>query len=129
MTAEPPHDAATGDPEFEALDESVNHALLVVLESLSPAERTAFVLHDVFGYAFDELAEVVGRTPASARQLASRARRHISEQRPRYPATHEEQRRVIEAAWIKTVASFTVDAGPIVAIDIVRKPEKLRHVR
>jgi RNA polymerase sigma-70 factor (ECF subfamily) len=79
------------------LDESVSHALLVVLESLSPAERTAFVLHDVFGYAFDEVAEVVGRSPASARQLASRARRHVTERRPRYPASREEQRRVIEA--------------------------------
>jgi len=52
-------------------------ALLVVLERLSPAERTAFLLHDVFGFGFEEVAGVVGRTPAAVRQLASRARRHV----------------------------------------------------
>lgn len=55
------------------LDETVGMALLVVLETLTPAERTAFVLHDEFGLAFDEIAEVVGRTPAGVRKLASRA--------------------------------------------------------
>ena len=59
------------------LDESVRLALLVVLERLTPAERTSFVLHDVFGMSFDQVAEVVGRTPAACRQLASRARRRI----------------------------------------------------
>jgi RNA polymerase sigma factor (sigma-70 family) len=57
------------------LDESVTMAFLVVLESMTPAERVAFVLHDVFGYPFAEVAEVVGRTPAACRQLASSARR------------------------------------------------------
>lgn len=79
------------------LDETVSHALLFVLERLSPAERTAFILHDVFGYAFDEVGDVVGRTPAAARQLASRARRHVVEQRPRQSGTAEDQRRVVEA--------------------------------
>jgi RNA polymerase sigma-70 factor (ECF subfamily) len=66
------------DPEQEALlGDSVGLALLVVLESLTPAERIAFVLHDVFGLAFDEIAPVVGRTPTAARQLASRARRRV----------------------------------------------------
>ena len=59
------------------LDETLRLALLVVLEQLSPAERTSFVLHDVFGLSFDEVASVVGRTPAACRQLASRARRRI----------------------------------------------------
>lgn len=59
------------------LDESINMAFLVVLESLTPAERVAFVLHDVFRYAFAEVAEIVGRTPAACRQLASSARRRI----------------------------------------------------
>jgi RNA polymerase sigma factor (sigma-70 family) len=59
------------------LDESVNMAFLVVLESMTPAERVAFILHDVFRYAFAEVAEVVGRTPAACRQLASSARRRI----------------------------------------------------
>jgi RNA polymerase sigma-70 factor (ECF subfamily) len=90
------------------LDESVSHALLVVLEALSPAERTAFVLHDVFGYPFDDVAAVVGRTPASARQLASRARRRVTEGRPRYPASREDQRRVLEA-FLAAVGDGDVD--------------------
>ena len=66
------------DPEQEALlGDSVGLALLVVLDSLTPAERVAFVLHDVFAVPFDEIAPVVGRTPAAARQLASRGRRRV----------------------------------------------------
>ena len=65
-------------PEHEALvADSVGIALLVVLETLSPAERLAFVLHDVFGVPFDEIAPIVGRSPTAARQLASRARRRV----------------------------------------------------
>jgi len=63
------------------LDESVNMAFLVVLESMTPAERVAFILHDVFRYSFPEVAEIVGRTPAACRQLASSARRRIREAR------------------------------------------------
>ena len=66
------------DPEQEALiGDSVGLALLVVLDSLAPAERVAFVLHDVFAVPFDEIASIVGRTPTAARQLASRARRRV----------------------------------------------------
>jgi RNA polymerase sigma factor (sigma-70 family) len=66
------------DPEQEALlGDSVGLALLVVLDSLTPAERVAFVLHDVFAVPFDEVAPIVGRTPTAARQLASRARRRV----------------------------------------------------
>jgi RNA polymerase sigma-70 factor (ECF subfamily) len=87
-----------GDPaQRVTLDESVSMALLVVLERLSPAERTAFLLHDVFGLAFEEVAEVVGRTPAAVRQLASRARKHVEEGRPRFPPTQTEQRRLVTA--------------------------------
>ncbi|THA86237.1 RNA polymerase sigma factor SigJ [Streptomyces sp. A0592] len=64
------------------LDESVNMAFLVLLESMTPAERVAFILHDVFRYPFAEVAEIVGRTPAACRQLASSARRRIGEGRP-----------------------------------------------
>jgi RNA polymerase sigma-70 factor (ECF subfamily) len=65
-------------PEQEALlGDSIGLALLVVLDSLTPAERVAFVLHDVFAVPFDEIAPIVGRTPTSARQLASRARRRV----------------------------------------------------
>src|SRR4051812_21197535 len=67
-----------GDPEHEALlAESVGLALLVVLETLAPAERLAFVLHDIFAVPFDEIAPIVERSPTATRQLASRARRRV----------------------------------------------------
>jgi RNA polymerase sigma-70 factor (ECF subfamily) len=80
----------TADPaDRVTLDESVNMAFLIVLESMTPAERVAFILHDVFRYAFAEVAEIVGRTPAACRQLASSARRRIrAAQPPASPAAH-----------------------------------------
>ena len=72
-------------------------ALLVVLERLTPAERTSFLLHDVFGLSFAEIAGVVGRSPAAVRQLAARARRHVADGRPRFPPTHAEQRELVAA--------------------------------
>jgi RNA polymerase sigma-70 factor (ECF subfamily) len=201
---------ALGDDPADraALADEVTTALLLVLERLSPAERTAFVLHDVFGLPFQEVAEVVGRTPAAVRQLATRARRHVEDGTPRFPASREEHADVVAAfaaAWMEgdvdgllavldpevtfrsdgggkvvaarepqhgadrvarlllsfehdaqrqrgharggivdvnglpglvlrdrdvtTVISFTVDRGRIVAIDAVRNPDKLRHVR
>jgi RNA polymerase sigma-70 factor, ECF subfamily len=189
------------------LDESIATALLVALERLSPAERTAFLLHDVFAMPFDRVADVVGRSPAAVRQLAVRARRHVDQGRPRFPTSAEEHERVV-VAFVEAcgmgnldrllevldpgvvfrsdggghvpsarfplegaervarallalegkrqragyemrgapgmvngqlgfvyyeggnlnVLSFTVDAGRIVALDVVRNPEKLRHV-
>src|SRR5215813_11522620 len=77
---------ATADPaDRVTLDESVSMAFLVVLESMTPAERVALILHDVFGYPFAEVAEITGRTPAACRQLASSARRRIRASEP--PAT------------------------------------------
>jgi RNA polymerase sigma factor (sigma-70 family) len=71
-------DSTTADPaDRVTLDESVSMAFLVVLDSMTPAERVAFILHDVFRYAFAEVAEIVGRSPAACRQLASSARRRI----------------------------------------------------
>jgi RNA polymerase sigma-70 factor, ECF subfamily len=91
-------DAPGADPQRHVdLDESVSMALLVVLESLSPAERSAFLLHDVFGYSFEEIARVVDRSPQATRQLASRARRAVEARRPRYPARPDEQREVVDA--------------------------------
>jgi DNA-directed RNA polymerase specialized sigma24 family protein len=76
----------TADPaDRVTLDESVSMAFLVVLDSVTPAERVAFILHDVFGYPFAEVAGIVGRTPAACRQLASVARRRIRASQP--PAT------------------------------------------
>ncbi|MGA5193550.1 sigma-70 family RNA polymerase sigma factor [Streptomyces exfoliatus] len=79
--------AGSTDPADQVtLDESVNMAFLVVLESMTPAERVAFVLHDVFRYPFAEIAEIVGRTPAACRQLASSARRRGGAGAARVPA-------------------------------------------
>jgi RNA polymerase sigma-70 factor (ECF subfamily) len=87
-----------------ALRESVRTAVLLVLETLTPAERVAFVLHDVFGMDFDRVATVVGRTPAACRQLASRARRRVrAEAPPRVPVSAEEHQRVT-AAFLKATA-------------------------
>jgi RNA polymerase sigma-70 factor, ECF subfamily len=87
-----------GDPEQEALlADSVGIALLVVLETLTPAERLAFVLHDMFGVPFDEIAPIVERTPEATRQLASRGRRRVRGARPASEASPGEQRRVAEA--------------------------------
>jgi RNA polymerase sigma-70 factor (ECF subfamily) len=81
----------TVDPaDRVTLDESVNMAFLVVLESMTPAERVAFILHDVFRYPFTEIAEIVGRTPAACRQLASSARHRIrASQAPATPTARQ----------------------------------------
>jgi RNA polymerase sigma-70 factor (ECF subfamily) len=185
--------------------ESVSLAMLVVLESLSPLERAVFVLREVFGYAYAEVAEALGRSEAAVRQLAHRAKSHVAARRPRFATTAEERRRVTEeflaacvggdmermlellapdvvmwsdgggkaqaalrpvrgaekvarwtlgvirrqegemAAWpgvvngrpglvftldgrLDTVASAEVAGGRIVALHIIRNPDKLRHV-
>jgi RNA polymerase sigma factor (sigma-70 family) len=86
-----PAGGTVADPaDRVTLDESINMAFLVVLESMTPAERVAFILHDVFRYSFAEVAEIVGRTPAACRQLASSARRRIrASQAPPTPTTQQ----------------------------------------
>jgi RNA polymerase sigma-70 factor (ECF subfamily) len=79
------------------LDETVSFALLVVLETLTPAERTAWVLHDLFGLPFSEIAAAVGRTPAAVRQLAARARRHITAAAPRLDVDANEHKALVTA--------------------------------
>jgi len=92
----------TADPaDRVTLDESVNMAFLVVLESMTPAERVTFILHDVFRYPFAEVAGIVGRTPAACRQLASSARRRIRASQPQAaPATGQASIvRAFKQAW------------------------------
>jgi RNA polymerase sigma-70 factor (ECF subfamily) len=104
-------DGFSPDPADRAarVDE-VSFALLVVMERLSPEQRVAFVLHDVFAFPFEEIATVLGTTGGAARQLASRARRAISgEGAPRHRSDRAEQRRVI-GAFIAAVESGDVDA-------------------
>jgi RNA polymerase sigma-70 factor, ECF subfamily len=122
-TAEPADPADT-----VTLDESVNMAFLVVLESMTPAERVAFILHDVFRYSFTEVAEIVGRTPGACRQLATSARRRIQTSHP--PATPAAQQasivRDFRQAWeakdihaliglLDPGATVTGDGGGIVS--------------
>jgi RNA polymerase sigma factor (sigma-70 family) len=95
---EPLVDETAEDPEHEAvLADSVGLALLVVLDTLTPAERLAFVLHDMFGMSFDEIAPIVERTPTAARQLASRARRRVRGAAPVPDPDLARQRRVVDA--------------------------------
>ena len=90
--------AAGVDPEHEALlADSVGLALLVVLETLPPAERLAFVLHDMFAVPYDEIAPIVSRTPTAARQLASRARRRVQGAAPAPDPDLDRQRAVVDA--------------------------------
>jgi RNA polymerase sigma-70 factor (ECF subfamily) len=106
---------------------------LVVLETMTPAERVAFVLHDIFRYSFAEVAEVVGRTPAACRQLASTARRRVRDSRSPRSVTAEQARIVssFEQAWeaqdipalvvlLDPVSTFTADGGGIV--NAIRRP-------
>jgi RNA polymerase sigma-70 factor, ECF subfamily len=111
-----PEPLISDDPaDRVTLDESVSYALLTVLEHLSPAERTAFVLHDVFDMSFDDIAEVVGRTPEAVRQLASRARRHVRDECPRFEASRDEHDRAVRA-FARAVAEGDLD-GLVAVLD------------
>src|ERR687895_472075 len=85
---DPAHHAETAD--------SLSFAFLVLLESLSPEQRAVFLLREVFDYPYDEIAEIVGKSEANARQLATRARRHVKERRPRFEATREQHERLAD---------------------------------
>jgi RNA polymerase sigma factor (sigma-70 family) len=91
-------DADGADPEREALlADSLGPALLVILHTLAPAERLAFVLHDMFAVPFDDIAPIVGRSPAAARQLASRARRRVQGVAPVLDAGQARQAEIVDA--------------------------------
>jgi RNA polymerase sigma factor (sigma-70 family) len=91
----------TDPAELLTNDESVSMALMVVLETMTPAERVSFVLHDVFGYPYDEIGKIVGRSAPACRQLASSARRQVRESRPRLQPAPEHARVVsaFKSAW------------------------------
>jgi len=88
------------DPEDEADD--ITLPLMLAMERLSPLERAAFLLHDVFELDFNEVGEAIGRESAAARQLASRARSHVQDARPRFPVSREEQDRIAGAFFAAT---------------------------
>jgi RNA polymerase sigma factor (sigma-70 family) len=102
--------ADTADPEDEALlADSVGPALLVILDTLDPAERLPFVLHDMFAVPFDEIAPIVGRSPAAARQLASRARRRV-QGADTSPAADRARQREVVAAFLAASRNGQFDA-------------------
>jgi len=105
---------ASDNPERDKLmADSVGVAMLVVLETLTPAERVAFVLHDIFNVSFDEIASVVGRSPMAARQLASRGRRRVQGATPQ-PEADRARRREVVAAFL--AASRNGDLAALLAI-------------
>ena len=79
------------------LDESITLGLLTVLERLSPVERAVFVLHEAFGFSFDEIASIVGRTSSNCRQIGRRARERVQGERPRFDVDREQQHRLTRA--------------------------------
>ncbi|MFI0481298.1 sigma-70 family RNA polymerase sigma factor [Actinomadura sp. 9N215] len=119
-----PVQAAGGGPEHEAeLIDDVGRAMLVVLDTLGPAERVAFVLHDVFAVPFEEIAAIVGRTPGTAKKLASRARHRVRGAAAAPAAELARQRRVVEAF---LAAARDGDLDALLAIldpDVVRRAD------
>src|SRR5213082_2074231 len=106
------HSDEMSDPaDIVTMDESVRMALLIVLERMSPAERVVFVLHDVFDLPFEKVAKMVDRTPAACRQLASRARRRVTEEagNHKFKIDPDEQRRIVDA-FIAATSSGDVKA-------------------
>src|SRR6516225_6665933 len=134
--------AATADPaDRVTLDESVSMAFLVMLESMTPAERVTLILHDVFRYSFAEVAEIVGRTPAACRQLASSARRRIrASQAPASPAAQQAGIiRAFKQAWeakdigaliglLDPAATATGDAGGLAGAVTLRPIEGAEQI-
>ncbi len=95
-------------PEPELAD-SLSLAFLVLLETLTPTERAVFLLHEVFGYAYAEIAPIVGKSDAACRQIGARARRHVDERRPRFDASPGEQERLLQR-FLRTCATGDMDA-------------------
>ncbi len=112
------------DPEPDvgervALDESLSLAFLVLLENLSPVERAVFLLHDVFGFGFDEIARSVQKSPDNCRQIAVRARRHIEARRPRFQASAEQRNELAARFFAATQAGDVAGLMNLLAEDVV----------
>jgi RNA polymerase sigma-70 factor (ECF subfamily) len=105
----------TDDPEVE---DDVTMPLMLALERLSPLERAAFLLHDVFGIEFDEIAETIGREPAACRQLASRARTQVRASRPRFPVPKEHGLAIAEAFFAASRSGDMQQLRSLLATDV-----------
>jgi RNA polymerase sigma-70 factor (ECF subfamily) len=107
------------DPVVESDEvEDVTLPLMLALERLSPLERAAFLLHDVFGESFEQVAESLGRDPAACRQLASRAREHVRAEKPRFPVDREHGMELAEAFFAASREGDTGRLGAMLAEDV-----------
>jgi len=111
------------DEELEAVAEedqadSLSLAFLVLLESLTPTERAVFLLREVFEYGYAEIAEIVGKREDNVRQIATRARRHVDERRPRFESTREERRRLAERFFAAAAAGDRDELAEVLAADV-----------
>ncbi|MGN6377218.1 MAG: RNA polymerase sigma factor SigJ, partial [Sphingomonas sp.] len=111
------------DPLVEAEEpveqDDVTLPLMLALERLSPLERAAFLLHDVFGQSFEEVAATIGREPTACRQLASRARSNVRSERPRYAVPPQQGRAIAEAFFAASRAGDVSQLGALLADDVV----------
>jgi RNA polymerase sigma-70 factor (ECF subfamily) len=108
------------DPVVEPEEtDDVTLPLMLALERLSPLERAAFLLHDVFGQSFDEVAATIGRDPAACRQLAARARDHVRAERPRYPVERDEGAAIAEAFFAASRSGDMARLGDLLAEGVV----------
>jgi RNA polymerase sigma-70 factor (ECF subfamily) len=118
-----PEPIVTGDPDNPArqaeIADSISMAMLLVLESLSPEERAAFLLHDAFDYSYREIAPIIGKNEDNARQLASRARRHIGEQRPRFRTTREHHDELARRFFAAADSGDLAELETLLAEDVV----------
>jgi len=100
-------------------DDDITLPLMLAMERLSPLERAAFLLHDVFDMEFDEVAEAIGREPAACRQLASRARAHVIEARPRFPVARERQQEIASAFFAASRSGDLAQLRQLLSNDVV----------
>jgi RNA polymerase sigma-70 factor (ECF subfamily) len=111
-------DPGPGPADHAETSDTLSLAFLVLLESLSPLERAVFLLHDVFGYSFAEIANVVGKSEENARQIAARARKAVDARRPRFDPSEEERRAVAER-FFAALAGDAADIAAVLSEDVV----------
>jgi RNA polymerase sigma-70 factor (ECF subfamily) len=118
-----PEPIVTDDPDDPGrraeIADSISMAMLLVLENLSPEERAAFLLHDTFDYPYRDIAPIIGKSEDNVRQLASRARRHIGEHRPRFQTTREHQNELARRFFIAADTGDLAELEALLADDVV----------
>jgi len=118
-----PEPIVTDDPQDPARQaetaDSISLAMLLVLESLTPEERAAFLLHDVFDYPYRDIAPIIGKTEDNARQLATRARRHVGDNQPRFQTTREHRNELAERFFAAADSGDLAELEAVLAHDVV----------